>query len=327
MKNLKKFIALFVSGILIMTSICSSTVNAEEPEPAKELEELSWTYEYTGTEQAFTAPYSGVYQFEIYGAQGGGDKGGKGGSVTVTINIAKGTTVTLNIGGKEGYNGGGMGSASNGGGATDIRIDEKRIAIAGGGGGGTGILQGGAGGSSSSGDNGLDYIGTSDLERNSGYKGGTYGYYYTNLITPHQHSSGCYSTCNGTIYFDNANNDGLSIGSCNTCGRTEEDRASQPGMHPAPRTCERKTLTCTKSTTPEEQVISKASSGGSNWYDSTVCSEGTDSAGVREGNGECRISVKEIHNLFYLNIPCKNVYYKGTKVKKVYYNGILVYKE
>ena len=41
----------------------------------------SQTFEYTGGMQSFIAPFSGEYQLEVYGAQGGSTAvaGGKGG--------------------------------------------------------------------------------------------------------------------------------------------------------------------------------------------------------------------------------------------------------
>lgn len=320
----KKIMALLTSSIFILNAVGTKEVYAADAA-------TEWNYSYTGKEQVFEAPYSGVYQFSLSGAQGGGDKGGRGGNVTVTINISKGTKLSIYVGGNSGYNGGGAGNEANGGGATDIRINGNRIAIAGGGGGGTGMLQGGDGGSG--GDNGIDYIGSSELDKEGsaggggGHKGGSAGYYYTELVTPHTHSDSCYSICSGTVTYGDANNDGLSVGSCNKCGTTFANRDQQPGKHPEPHTCNNRTLICTKPTTPELQIFSKASSGGSSWYDSNICSTGISTAGVREGNGECRVSAKEIYNLFYLNIPCKNVYYNGIKVKKVYYNGILIYQE
>ena len=37
------------------------------------------TFAYSGGVQVFTAPQKGVYKLECWGAQGGGDYGGKGG--------------------------------------------------------------------------------------------------------------------------------------------------------------------------------------------------------------------------------------------------------
>ncbi len=107
-------------------------------------------YDFTGNYQTFTAPYTGTYNIELWGAQGGKhlfnalDEAGSdnffGAYTSGNINLLKGDTVYLYVGGKGadavvgqmvsgGYNGGGQGShdfgddeaAGGGGGATDIR--------------------------------------------------------------------------------------------------------------------------------------------------------------------------------------------------------------
>ena len=97
--------------------------------------------------------------------------------------------INVVVGGQDGYNGGGTGMVSNGGGATDLRINGERIAIAGGGGGGTAKKKGGAGGASDAGNNGELYFGTSKKTTNGsaggggGYYGGKAGAYYTKTET------------------------------------------------------------------------------------------------------------------------------------------------
>lgn len=114
------------------------------------------TYDYTGGSQTFTAPVSGIYKLEVWGAQGGSsnsnDIGGKGGYSTGNVDLSKDDTLVINIGGQGntpetgngGYNGGGNGGqgstlGAGGGGATDIRFRgtslSHRIIVAGGGGG------------------------------------------------------------------------------------------------------------------------------------------------------------------------------------------------
>lgn len=114
----------------------------------------NWTYGFTGNVQTFTAPVSGQYVFECYGAGTGKSKGSfaKG-----TIGLKKNETVYLYVGGQNNtFNGGGAGgsvwhSASNsegsfsgnvtsshGCGATDVRVGTEltgRLIVAGGGGG------------------------------------------------------------------------------------------------------------------------------------------------------------------------------------------------
>lgn len=121
-----------------------------------------WDYSYTGGYQVFTAPYTGKYQLETWGAQGGGNyngtyqgrswnqSGGKGGYSKGDISLSIGEKLYVYVGeqGKTsvnntsfgyangGWNGGGYGGSSGGntsslqmsgggGGATDIRLKEQ----------------------------------------------------------------------------------------------------------------------------------------------------------------------------------------------------------
>jgi len=318
----KKLLALLVSSIFIFNATVAAEVCAADAV-------TEWNYSYTGKEQIFEAPYSGIYQFSLSGAQGGGDNGGKGGNVTVSVSLTKGTKVSVYVGGQDGYNGGGKGNTANGGtnggGATDIRINGNRAAIAGGGGGGMTDCPGEAGGTG--GDNGTPFQGSNSSASEAtggggGYRGGTAGY-----INTHIHSSGCYRTCGSTSWMhvsDGTTEMGEAYWNwkCNSCGAIANHASGVNGSYSGP--CTKRILDCSL---PEGFTTIVNAKGGSSWYDPNVCSTGTSNAGVRAGNGECRISVKEIYNLFYLNIPCKNVYYNGIKVKRVYYNGILIYKE
>ena len=128
-------------------------------------------YEYSGEYITFTAPYSGKYTFELWGAQGGTGyystqpDPGHGAYTKGLLTLDKGETFYIYVGGKgassangasidaAGWNGGGAGTTDDsrgdsggaGGGATDIRIlpgewnDARslasRIMVAGGGGG------------------------------------------------------------------------------------------------------------------------------------------------------------------------------------------------
>lgn len=103
-------------------------------------------FEYTGSVQFFTAPVTGYYMLETWGAEGGkGDGGinpaGLGGYSKGTIKLAKGQTVQVYVGEYGGlspnktpaFNGGGASfdntghNGGRGGGATDIRIGGKNI--------------------------------------------------------------------------------------------------------------------------------------------------------------------------------------------------------
>ena len=97
------------------------------------------TFNYTGSEQTFTAPVSGTYKLETWGAQGSGYLdmiGGYGGYSVGIIQLASEQKLYVNVGGSTGnstggYNGGGNGASSGwgdgtvdkyggGGGATHI---------------------------------------------------------------------------------------------------------------------------------------------------------------------------------------------------------------
>ncbi len=110
-------------------------------------------FNYTGGPQTYTAPTTGIYTFELWGAQGG-NNGAKGQYVKDTLNLTKGQTVYVYVGGQGkgtdlngssnlgdegGWNGGGnnYNGYGSGGGATDIRIGGQNLAdrkiVAGGG--------------------------------------------------------------------------------------------------------------------------------------------------------------------------------------------------
>lgn len=122
------------------------------------------TYDENKHVQNYVAPYSGQYQLEVWGAQGGGDKGGGLGSYsTGVVSLSKGQILYVVPGGaggknrnyKGGYNGGGglsnliTDGAGTGGGAThiattlintgllsDYSSSRENVVIAAGGGGG-----------------------------------------------------------------------------------------------------------------------------------------------------------------------------------------------
>lgn len=147
-----------------------------------------YMFEYTGNIQAFTAPTTGAYKLEVWGAQGGNGNmgtGGKGGHSTGYIFLNKEDVLYVVVGGAGtsctktetvkagGYNGGGQGQGydkyapGSGGGATHIArktgilsslkesLTDLLIVAGGGGGGGGGKYQttnGGTGGGTSGGD-------------------------------------------------------------------------------------------------------------------------------------------------------------------------------
>ena len=147
----------------------------------KRLDETSWTFSYTGGVQSFTAPYTGKYHFEIYGASGGGASttyGGTGGISSGDYTILEGETIYIVVGGQGssstgGYNGGGSSSGGyGGGGATHIAtatgtlasLESNRDAIL--------LVAGGGGGAGSNMYNNSNIIG-----KGGGDSGGTSSVY------------------------------------------------------------------------------------------------------------------------------------------------------
>ena len=134
--------------------------------PASNVNTL-WEFQYTGGEQTFTAPITGTYKIETWGAQGGSVSsnllGGSGGYSAGVISLSKNDVLYINIGGGGncstglsvvgGYNGGGAAKSissdytmCSGGGATSITKSsgllssfsssiDKILLVAGGGGG------------------------------------------------------------------------------------------------------------------------------------------------------------------------------------------------
>ena len=144
---------------------------------AFDFEGFAFDLAYTGGAQTFTVPATGVYKLEAWGAQGGSNTyygsfpGGYGGYSMGVLDLVKGDTLYVYVGGKGldspgtasarrvsgGYNGGADGWAS-GGGATHVSLDnglleslsshatDGRILIVAAGGGGSAVGRGGDGG-------------------------------------------------------------------------------------------------------------------------------------------------------------------------------------
>ena len=175
--------------------------NVEEPKKGScDGNALAYTFDYTGGEQVFTVPVSGVYKLEAWGAQGGNYDntyyGGYGGYSSVKVFLNRGEKLYINVGGAGlstlssetnagGYNGGGdsyviTSSCSNfggpGGGATSIAtssgnlssVSESNIVIVAGGGGGAAYRYcSSSDRTASSGGSGGGYIGTESGEPSS----------------------------------------------------------------------------------------------------------------------------------------------------------------
>ena len=145
---------------------------------------------YTGRQGSYQIPYTGLYQLTLTGAQGGNYgsyQGGKGGLAQGTFYLVRGETLTYDLGGQNGYHGGGTASAYGvGGGYSQLSSDRQGILlIAGGGGGATGTHNGMPGGSTQKnvkGNNGE----SSMAGGGGGYQGGSGGTWEV-----HRHSAGC----------------------------------------------------------------------------------------------------------------------------------------
>lgn len=276
-----------------------------------------WEYEAS---QDFTVTSDGVYQFELYGAQGGSyqdNTGGLGGMVNMQVSLHQNDQVELRIGGSDGSQGGGQGILTFGGGATTVVINGVTAAVAGGGGGATDSLNGGSGG----GNRGImpdSSIGESSSEPNSaggggGYQGGQSGYTryhehtgseesgggcYTGEIR-HIHNGSCFVQC-GTFENFRVSDDqpGYIEASCSVCGEwgsnegdMESDFITDGSWTHTKRDCgkdngaiEGYRLVCGKSKDVIEE--NKQAYGGTNYYNAEMCRNVSTAAGVRLGNGK-----------------------------------------
>lgn len=111
------------------------------------------TFNFTGdAAKTYTIPASGYYTLTLNGAQGGNYNntftGGPGGRTTARVYLEQGEILTYNIGGQNGYNGGGAATDfGNGGGYSIVSSNLKgELLIAGGGGGATDMADGKPGG-------------------------------------------------------------------------------------------------------------------------------------------------------------------------------------
>lgn len=159
-----------------------------------------YNFAYTGSIQTFTAPITGKYQLEVWGAKGGNSihrdtNENAGGYAKGNINLKSGEKLSIYVGGKGGnpsaggWNGGGnskgtQADSSGGGGATDIRMNgtslTNRIIVAGGGGGnGCSAYYGGYGGGLTGGTGGssLSYndVASGGTQTSGGVSNPTYG--------------------------------------------------------------------------------------------------------------------------------------------------------
>lgn len=114
---------------------------AEEPDevPTYEVFEATGTGA-TGTIQQWTAPNTGLFTIEAYGAQGGGTVGGLGAKIVGTFDLTQGDVLEVGVGQHGVPLGSGNGSGDNngsGGGGSFVRdANGDPLVVAGGGGGG-----------------------------------------------------------------------------------------------------------------------------------------------------------------------------------------------
>lgn len=293
-----------------------------------------WEYEAS---QDFTVTSDGVYQFELYGAQGGSyqdNTGGLGGMVNMQVSLHRNDRVELRIGGSNDSQGGGQGTLTSGGGATTVVINGVTAAVAGGGGGATDTQDGGYGGEVLGG-GAINSNGESSSEPNSaggggGYQGGQSGYTryhehtgseesgggcYTGEIR-HTHDGSCFVQC-GTFENFRVSDDqpGYIEASCSVCGEwgsnegdMDSDFITDGSWTHTKRNCGKDTnsidkyqLSCGKSETMIEE--NKQAYGGTNYYNSDVCKNVSVAAGVRQGSGKITITqlTKERLTLNYYN--------------------------
>lgn len=204
---------------------------------------VSRSLEYTGRQGSYQIPSSGFYQLTLTGAQGGnygGYQGGKGGMAQGTFYFVRGELLSCELGGQNGYHGGGRASVYGvGGGYSSVSSDRQGLLlIAGGGGGATGSQDGMPGGSVQRNVSGSDGE-SGEAGGGGGYQGGCGGTWITHLHDAdcrHLHEGdavnggGCYTQAaickstsfhqeykNTTFYYGNKDaNNNLCI--CVRCG-------------------------------------------------------------------------------------------------------------
>lgn len=88
---------------------------ASDPDDCTTGRNEGYNFAYTGSIQTFTAPKTGIYQLETWGAQGGDAsdgtlvaRGGYGAYAKGEVFLAQGDTLYINVGGQNGYGGGGV---------------------------------------------------------------------------------------------------------------------------------------------------------------------------------------------------------------------------
>jgi PEP-CTERM motif-containing protein len=163
----------FLAGVAL-TSVIVSAAGAKA---------TTIDFNYTGSIVSFTAPVTGVYDIDAFGAQGGINAGiggarspGLGAEASGEFNLTAGQTLSILVGGRGG-NGSGIDGGGGGGGGSFVAIANTpavgagclpvtsfvtcpdTLLVAAGGGGGAGTLFGGVGGQSGTSGSGANIIG------------------------------------------------------------------------------------------------------------------------------------------------------------------------
>lgn len=101
-------------AIIFVKDSTGVTAESESAGPMKTGVDEGWTFNNTGAIQEWTAPKTGIYQLETWGAQGGdatdgtnSARGGYGAYAVGEVFLTQGDTLYINVGGQNGYGGGG----------------------------------------------------------------------------------------------------------------------------------------------------------------------------------------------------------------------------
>ncbi len=293
-------------------------------------------YSYYGlshSKESFSAPYEGFYRIQCLGASGGdfvNAYGGKGGRISGKVYLKKNERLFVDVGGTDGYNGGGMGTrGANGGGFTAV-YDQmgNPLMIAGGGGGAYEGMSGEDGGGLRTALNSDNHMGKSGLSGGGGgYTGGKGGEYmmhkhnnscYTTHIhtdacysvTPHVHTKDCaghYHTYCGGEYYDSVSHS-YKRGYCPNCGVDESGGCTN--SHGAGKCVKIWVYDCTKTTdirlicgnnegdrerlvcgyNENELLRAVAAEGGSSYASYQRVTDISEHSGMSGGNGLAVIS-------------------------------------
>ncbi|MBR6018300.1 MAG: InlB B-repeat-containing protein [Paludibacteraceae bacterium] len=262
----------------------------------------TWTMEYTGTIQSFTAPATGVYELQVWGAQGGTysdyNAGGLGGYATCHANLTQGETIYIYVGGQGGtgtnagagtggWNGGGTGgksyssyypSAGGGGGATHISKVNNQVIGSGSGQcaslvGSNFIIVAGGGG------------GAGWAKTTPGVGGGTQASKGTKIV-----SSDNYSTYSTYYYYSTDRSYGANGGNSVQVSNCDAEGAGGGGGGYYGGNAY-----CANSNFPSGTTFQNAAGcGGGSAYNSSLATDYSATAGLRSGNGKAEIRLLSV---------------------------------